>query len=149
MTPAALRTLYDQRKPHRESHLKYHVTLDEKAKDRNTAVAWIRAPDQHIPTRDELFALLETDQKTDPGPSEFSKVNKLIDHSRWCAETADEYREPWLMNDQITLEGSPLGDATRLSILRYVAQSALGESQLPPCLTKARAYCTASLSGEA
>jgi hypothetical protein len=148
MTPAALRTLYDQTKPHRESHLKYHVTFTEKDKDRNTAVAWIRAPEQYVPTRDELFALLEN-QKTDPGPSEFSKVNKLIDYSRWCAETANEYSVQELMNDQITLEDSPLGHATCLSILGYVAQLALGESQLPPCLTKAHAYCAASLSGEA
>jgi hypothetical protein len=124
------------------------VTLTEKAEDRNTAVAWIRASKQYVPTREQLFALLETNRKTDPGSSEFSKVNKLIHYSRWCAETADKYSVQSLMNDQITLEGSPLGDATCLSILGYVAQPALGESQLPPCLTKAHAYCAASLSGE-
>ena len=141
MTPDELQSLYDKRRRHIEQPSFLSCAEEKKA------IESVMDPENFVHTQEKLFELLKTDQSIDPEPSELTAINGLLAQAHYRQKIADEYGENSVMDDQVELQDTLLGDATRMAILRSVSRSvSCGGSNL--CLTKARNYCTPSLLGE-
>jgi hypothetical protein len=144
-----LRTAYAQRKRYRETPISSTESIYEMIDQKKDAILADRKSARVVQTQKELFALLEQDQSIGPDPSEFEEIDRLVMQAHQRQGTADENKEPSLMNDQLDLrDGVPLGDATHMSILRFVSRSATHNDPRDLCLTKAQEYCTPSVPGE-